>query len=461
MTLVGHHAWFKLSLSETRLFIPNTEPRRDKTVPPLDPPMGDRSRPLLVAAVLLLLLLPTPALAHNEVVELTHIRVIEMRDIGIEESELSPDASDVLLVGLEGWAHLLDAVDPNVEVELNSNDEDDLRDVDWHPRGNTALIVGDSGTMLRYAREDHSITHVSGSAGSLYGQDLSDVSWDGPGNWAYLGGPGGLLMRYRENGTTGEGEFHALDGSRSSDITAIDCHSVMHSHCAVSTRSDGIALIDVNHTVHWLPTSDGTDWADVICPNAQLNRCVAVGRDQTVGVVLLDVNDAGNTEFHSKRVETTGQFTGVQVRDENSLLLTTAPLGYVDWLLEDGSDQLGQAYPWIDNDHVGDEGALMLLRNQRIIGGWSDTSETGFGITSFGTVFHYAPPSDPLSDKLSSAIAPLLVIVAVPGVVLGLIYMSSPKLQKWYMDRRKAKHQAKVDAAKAAEKERAGRKKRG
>ncbi len=423
--------------------------------------MGGRSRPLLVAAVLLLLLLPTPALAHNEVVELTHIRVIEMRDIGIEESELSPDASDVLLVGLEGWAHLLDAVDPNVEVELNSNDEDDLRDVDWHPRGNTALIVGDSGTMLRYAREDHSITHVSGSAGSLYGQDLSDVSWDGPGNWAYLGGPGGLLMRYRENGTTGEGEFHALDGSRSSDITAIDCHSVMHSHCAVSTRSDGIALIDVNHTVHWLPTSDGTDWADVICPNAQLNRCVAVGRDQTVGVVLLDVNDAGNTEFHSKRVETTGQFTGVQVRDENSLLLTTAPLGYVDWLLEDGSDQLGQAYPWIDNDHVGDEGALMLLRNQRIIGGWSDTSETGFGITSFGTVFHYAPPSDPLSDKLSSAIAPLLVIVAVPGVVLGLIYMSSPKLQKWYMDRRKAKHQAKVDAAKAAEKERAGRKKRG
>ena len=411
--------------------------------------------------MLLLLLLPTPALAHNEVVELTHIRVIEMRDIGIEESELSPDASDVLLVGLEGWAHLLDAVDPNVEVELNSNDEDDLRDVDWHPRGNTALIVGDSGTMLRYAREDHSITHVSGSAGSLYGQDLSDVSWDGPGNWAYLGGPGGLLMRYRENGTTGEGEFHALDGSRSSDITAIDCHSVMHSHCAVSTRSDGIALIDVNHTVHWLPTSDGTDWADVICPNAQLNRCVAVGRDQTVGVVLLDVNDAGNTEFHSKRVETTGQFTGVQVRDENSLLLTTAPLGYVDWLLEDGSDQLGQAYPWIDNDHVGDEGALMLLRNQRIIGGWSDTSETGFGITSFGTVFHYAPPSDPLSDKLSSAIAPLLVIVAVPGVVLGLIYMSSPKLQKWYMDRRKAKHQAKVDAAKAAEKERAGRKKRG
>lgn len=423
--------------------------------------MGGRSRPLLVAAVLLLLLLPTPALAHNEVVELTHIRVIEMRDIGIEESELSPDASDVLLVGLEGWAHLLDAVDPNVEVELNSNDEDDLRDVDWHPRGNTALIVGDSGTMLRYAREDHSITHVSGSAGSLYGQDLSDVSWDGPGNWAYLGGPGGLLMRYRENGTTGEGEFHALDGSRSSDITAIDCHSVMHSHCAVSTRSDGIALIDVNHTVHWLPTSDGTDWADVICPNAQLNRCVAVGRDQTVGVVLLDVNDAGNTEFHSKRVETTGQFTGVQVRDENSLLLTTAPLGYVDWLLEEGSDQLGQAYPWIDNDHVGDEGALMLLRNQRIIGGWSDTSETGFGITSFGTVFHYAPPSDPLSDKLSSAIAPLLVIVAVPGVVLGLIYMSSPKLQKWYMDRRKAKHQAKVDAAKAAEKERAGRKKRG
>jgi len=422
--------------------------------------MGDRSRPLFVAAVLLLMLLPAPVLAHNTVVELAHIRIIELRDIGVEESALSPDGIDVLLVGLEGWAHLLDAADPNAEVELNSNDVDDLRDVDWHPRGNTALIVGDSGTMLRYAREDHSITHVSGSAGALYGQDLSAVSWDGPGNWAYLGGSGGLLMRYRENGTTGEGEFHPLAGSRSSDITAIDCHTVMHSHCAVSTRSDGLALIDVNHTVHWLPTSGATDWADVICPSAELDRCVAVGRDQTVGVVLLDVNDAGNNQFHSKRVETEGQFTGVRVRDEDSLLLTTAPLGYVDWLLEGGSDQLGQAYPWIDNDHVGDEGVLLLLSNQRIIGGWSDASETGYGITSYGTVFHYAPPSDSLSDKLGSAIAPLLVIIAVPGVVLGLIYMSSPKLQKWYMGRRKAKHQAKVDAAKAADKERAGRKKR-
>ncbi|MCH2348954.1 MAG: hypothetical protein MK233_03420, partial [Candidatus Poseidoniales archaeon] len=273
--------------------------------------MRGRSRPLLVAAVLLLLLLPTPALAHNEVVELRHIRIIELRDIGIEASALSPDGDDVLLVGLEGWAHLLDAVDPNVEVELNSNDEDDLHDVDWHPRGNTALIVGDAGTMLRYTREDHSITHVSGSAGALYGQDLSAVSWDGPGNWAYLGGPGGLLMRYRENGTTGEGEFHVLEGSRSSDITAIDCHAVMHSHCAVSTRSDGLALIDVNHTVHWLPTSGATDWADVICPSAGIDRCVAIGRDQSVGVVLLDVNAAGNSQFHSKRVETAGQFTGV------------------------------------------------------------------------------------------------------------------------------------------------------
>ena len=102
----------------------------------------------------------------------------------------------------------------------------------------------------------------------------------------------------------------------------------------------------------------------------------------------------------------------------------------------------------------------VLLRGERIIGGWSDSSETGYGITSYGRIFHYAPPSDPLSDKLGSAIAPLLVIVAVPGVVLGLIYISSPRMQKWYMGRREAKHKAKVAAAKAAEKERASKKKR-
>ena len=432
------------------------EPRRDKTVALLDHLMPNRHRPLFLA-VLLLLMLPAPVLAEDSVVELTHVRFVELRDIGIEESELSPDGDDVLMVGLEGWAHIVHAEDPNGEVELASNDEDDLHDVSWHPRGNTALIVGDSGTMLRYSREDHSITHVSGSAGSLWGQDLSVVAWDGPGNWAYLGGPEGLLMRYRET-SVGEGEFHVLEGSRNSDITAINCHTVMHSHCAVSTRSDGLALIDVNHTVHWLPTSDGTNWADVICPSAELDRCVAVGRDQTVGVILLDVNDASNSEFHTKRVETAGEFTGVQVRDSNSLLIRIAPLGFVDWILEAGNDHLGQAYPWIDNEDI--EGVDVLLRGERMIGGWSDSSETGYGITSYGRIFHYAPPSDPLSDKLSSAIAPLLVIVAVPGVVLGLIYISSPRMQKWYMGRREAKHKAKVAAAKAAEKERASKKKR-
>ena len=57
-----------------------------------------------------------------------------------------------------------------------------------------------------------------------------------------------------------------------------------------------------------------------------------------------------------KNVEISGEFTGIHVRDNNHLLLQTAPFGWVDWDIKAGTDEMGLAYPWLENsDASGDD----------------------------------------------------------------------------------------------------------
>jgi len=171
-------------------------------------------RRLSLLLVIALLLVPTSLAQDTEsVVEVSTISLVAQFDLGIEALAVSPNGEDVLLVGVVGFAHYISATDPTIEVELYSNEGDDLNDVDWHPQGLTALIVGGDGTMVRYTREDHSITHVPGSTANLMGFQLNTVTWDSSGNWAYLGGDDGLIMRFREDGN-GNAEYFPLNGSK-------------------------------------------------------------------------------------------------------------------------------------------------------------------------------------------------------------------------------------------------------
>ena len=120
-------------------------------------------------------------------------------------------------------------------------------------------------------------------------------------------------------------------------------------------------------------------------------------------------------------------------------MLQTAPFGWVDWDIMGGDDDLGLAYPWLNNVDIKDPS----IGGESLVGGWSVDSDTGYGITSFGRVIYYYPPANSISDNLVSSLAPLLVIIAVPGVVIGLIYMSSSKLQKKYLGWSKARRAAK------------------
>ncbi len=398
-----------------------------------------RGRAALLTA--LILLLPTVgALDGDSVVEIVTKTTIGDADLGLEALAPSPDGENVLLVGQAGFAHLISASDPDEEVELNTADDDLLRAVDWHPQGLTALMAGSDGTLLRFTLEDYSVSHVPGSTANLMGRELTSVSWDSAGNWAYLGGEDGLLMRFRED-ASGNSEFFPLNGSLFSDVVSISCHHQMHSLCVVATESDGIGLIDQDHQVSWLSGSEGTHWRAIECPHPTRERCFAVGSGRSIGVVEIYPNSPSESYVSVKSVEISGEFTGLFARDENHLLLQTAPFGLVDWAITEGEGKMGLAYPWLNNEEV--VAADVLLGGSSLIGGWSESSETGFAVTSYGAIAYYYPPENTITENLVSALAPLIVIVTVPGVILGLAYFASPKLQSKYLAWSNARREAK------------------
>ena len=142
---------------------------------------------LLPVSLILILLLPV-VIAENKQVELSIETSISDYDIGITNAAMAPDGSSVLIVGNEGYSHLISANNPGdryLDVELNSARDNNLNDVAWHPRGEAALIAGDFGTALRYEKIDHSVTIVNGT-GAILGRDMSAVAWRSAGDYATL-----------------------------------------------------------------------------------------------------------------------------------------------------------------------------------------------------------------------------------------------------------------------------------
>ena len=100
-------------------------------------------------------------------------------DIGLKTGAVSPNGEDILVAGMNGYARLLSAEDAGnraLDIELVTGRSSTIQDIAWHPRGNTAIMVGDGGFAMRYDSYDHSVTYVNGSF-SVSGYDLSSVVW--------------------------------------------------------------------------------------------------------------------------------------------------------------------------------------------------------------------------------------------------------------------------------------------
>lgn len=420
--------------------------------------MASRAR----TASLLLALFLLPGLATTvsgaSAVSLDNPIWIAEHDLGLEAVAAGGSADQMVLVaGAEGYARLLDGDDPSIQIELGTPTTRDLRAIDWHPRGNTALIAGDNGALLRYAGEDHSVTTVSGS-GALTGIDLNAVAWNAAGSHAYLGGEDGWIWAYHE-GQDGIGVFELLNDTKSSQINGIACHPEVNL-CVVATDGDGIGVIDTRteHTLYWIGGPDKR-WMDVDCAEPNWNRCIAVGDGRAVGRIGMEEDNPARSAVLIQTINgLSGEFTHAHSRGPGESLVTMAPFHVMAW---DSTE--GEGYEWVDHQDVANISSS--LAGERLIGSWGtvDDADVGFLVTSYGGIigFHPEPEPNVWTDSLISYVLGAVVLVAVPGVVLGLIFMNSETLQRKYHARRAAKREAKqaarVEAEKAAK--RAARKK--
>ncbi|MEE3082583.1 MAG: hypothetical protein VX320_00655 [Candidatus Thermoplasmatota archaeon] len=408
-------------------------------------------------AMILISLLTFPLIAvfasAEVVVDIEEPFKLEVEDLGLEGMAAGgSDEQKILVVGADGFARILDGDDPKEQIELTVPEyasENTLRAVSWHPRGNTALIGGDNGTLLRYAQEDHSVTTVD-AAGQLGGQDVHAVSWNTAGSHAYIGDEDGWLWAYRE-GEGGVAIFDLLVEESGSMITGIDCHPEVNL-CLVTTVSDGIAIIDsrTNHTVHWIGQS-GKVWRGVSCADPLEDKCITISSGLSFGIIGLNIDEPEKSNVMLKMVaDSSGVFTHIHERSSGESLICMTPFEVIAWDHDED-----EAYDWVDYSDA--QNMSVTLAGERLIGSWAtvENDNVGFLVTSEGSIvpFHPSVDENVLLDSIVSYIVAAMVIVAVPGVLFGLIFMNSTRLQSWYYSRRQAKREAKEEAQKRAAKE--------
>ncbi len=380
-----------------------------------------------------------PTAMAESAVELENPIWIAESDLGLEVLAIGGETKQkVLVAGADGYARLLDGENPSEQIELAPPTEETIRGIDWHPRGKTALLVGDNGVMLRYVAEDHSVNTVTGSA-QLNGVDVAAIAWNAAGSVAYVGGEDGWIWAYHE-GQDGQGVFELITESAGSDITGIACQEEQHV-CAVTTETDGIALIDsnTNHTMYWIGDKERR-WLGVNCAEPVFNRCVAIGDGRAIGSIGINIQQPElSTLFTQIIPDLGGEFTYIHKRAPGETLISMAPFQLTAWDMNNG-----EAYEWVEySDVVNSSDALA---GERLIGSWGtiDNPNVGYVVTSYGAIIGFHPPEETSvwTDSLISYILAVVVLVAVPGVIFGLIFMNSEKLQRKYFARRNAKNEA-------------------
>ena len=265
-------------------------------------------------------------LAENDNVDLKLESSLTNSDAGITGAEISPNGENLLIVGLDGFAHLISAKnagDRSLDIELNSGRQSNFNDIAWHPRGEAALIAGDLGTAMRYEKIDHGITVVNGT-GAILGRNMTSVDWRSAGDYSYFGAEDGSLWRFSE------GTGFMLVDSVNSEITGISCHK-SYDICVVSTLSDGLGVIGQTHNITWLSGTKTDTWIDVDCPDSQLKECIAYGSGLRLMPILLNTIDYSNSDTGEmvQYPSLNGDFISTSPGYASSSLIHIAPLATV------------------------------------------------------------------------------------------------------------------------------------
>jgi len=349
--------------------------------------------------------------------------VIQLTDQTVYLNALDSDESNVLAVGDDGVVLLIPPEQPSGTETLAPITDEDLLAVDFHPAGN-ALIVGKSGEIIRFDYQDQRLSNVSGT-GAVELSTLTAVSWNTNGAWAYIASDSGLIWRFR---SLAEGnEIVPIENTRSSSVKAIDCHSIIRL-CVVATESDGIALIDADHQMTWIGGSS-VIWTDVECAFGSNPECVAVGSNQNLATVHLDDSiDGSSTMDAVVLTEAGGEFTHICAHSADRLMVAMVPFGLIehDVTKED-------SFPWLDHSDIASTEDEIATR--QVTCSWGTGTDDGWVLNDRGRVARFVPDNEidnPLVSSIVGYALTVVIVISVPGIIIGLIFMNSPSLQATY-----------------------------
>jgi flagellar biosynthesis component FlhA len=98
------------------------------------------------------------------------------------------------------------------------------------------------------------------------------------------------------------------------------------------------------------------------------------------------------------------------------------------------------------------------LSSTSLVQVWGDDITHGFIISSDGSIAQFTPTMVEEDELIMKAVM-LILLISVPGCVIGLIFMNSKTLQGLYYSRRKARRVKAQEKATELEKQKAASKK--
>ena len=376
-------------------------------------------------AVLMLLVLLIAPLASATEVGFKRENPLLKQALSIQSGEVSPNGSSVLIVGDDGFVHMISALNPgdrSLDTPVDSDRTARFNDVSWHPNGETALISGDYGAALRYSYKDNSIDAVNG-AGIVGSVELTVTSWRAGGDLAFFGAKNGNIYSFSE----GEGMVE-LNNTQASEVSDIACH-LEQNICVVSTLGDGLAVIDRTREVTWLDGTSGDTWVAVDCSDPTYLKCAAFASGRKHVSITLDIQDASKstTGQVQQLLEGSTEFIAASRGYDGTSLIHLAPMESVRYQLD---ADMGSVFMHIESDAITSFDAE--ISGQRIAFMWEVGEDSGWFLTNEGEIVEIYPVETYESLGIMETIVFAAVAISVPGVIIGLIFMNSPYLQRKY-----------------------------
>jgi len=147
--------------------------------------------------------------------------------------------------------------------------------------------------------------------------------------------------------------------------------------------------------------------------------------------IQLDFEDASLSSGLQTMILTTleGDITSVSRGSDSSTLMHLAPFGVVRQ-----QPINSEAYSLLNYSDAEEWDAVVSGRAIKFT--WETSSRNGFIITDYGNIISFGPLVVDVDESIMVILILGAVLISVPGVFIGLIYMNSPFLQRKYQERR-------------------------